>query len=332
MDVSYYVLEDAEDVWAEEKISPVPFPPEPQYYRRVIPRGVIIEWDIGDPIAGNVASAFIGGKKLIPDPQSPLTASIAPFDITICSPVFKTINNNLMTVTPLSRINTEQAIELIYDGMEVMYSPGLLELLHCAVNKKIPAERMVSEFAKRSEYSFLHSTSKLLPILQTLVHNYEREQKALSLEKIRKLLDHDRYREALSYWKELYPFIKPDKETLKNLCRSSVDDTEQAIIDYISQHPERFLEPVKVLKNTRFAVLIPVIVKHRVAELENVYFKKTKSGTYRSNLSKTYYGRLILRHLYGRANVQITEDRMKVLNQYVEMILKKSKELLSGEK
>ncbi len=297
IDIHVKIHAKAESTWRGKKVKPQPLNNTTTYSLLVPTDKVLIEWDIDDPIGGEILRAKEGNNHIIPDPNSPLTKILNPFDITICEPDLNYVSENIYTIRPIRIVSPEQAIEGIYKGVKVISSAGPLKILELALNKEINVDALEKQYEIYRDVNFIPSAKPVIEILDTIVRQYAESERS---RRFNDLLDviKTNSKQVKKIWKEVFPlFDSIPTSVIPNLIKKSIEDTELAIMEYIEKNPAAFDKHVRTLEKTKFSKLIPSIVNFRIQELKNVKFKPQDDGTFKTNLGKSFYGKLILSQL-----------------------------------
>lgn len=296
---------------------------------------MIVEWDLNRGLErGSLVSAMHKGISIFPDPTSALSFEIQPFELVVCDSNPVMVSGSTQIHKPLQKINLKDAISAIKNGVPVICKYRPLDLLSSGDLEKID-----KGIKKCEEYGFIEDLTPLRGSLESLKLKIEKKKK---LEKFQELKKSDKldksavlklFREEvekLQYLNKILPLEWKADDLL--LSAFKVAEDYNSAIDYIhSKLKDKILEvfkkedsknpyDVKILQNTEFEYLIPIVIAGRISALKSAKIIE-KNGKYDIlDIKNTTYGYKLVKELKLSRKRYLSEEEFSELDRLLKMI------------
>ncbi|MFQ6062030.1 MAG: hypothetical protein ACE5J9_02505 [Methanosarcinales archaeon] len=296
---------------------------------------MIVEWDLNRGLErGSLVSAMHKGISIFPDPTSALSFEIQPLELVVCDSNPVMVSGSTQIHKPLQKINLKDAISAIKNGVPVICKYRPLDLLSSGDLEKID-----KGIKKCEEYGFIEDLTPLRDSLENLKLKIEKKKK---LEKFQELKKSDKleketalklFREEfvkLQYLNKILPLEWKADDLL--LSAFKVAEDYNSAIDYIhSKLKDKILEvfkkedfknpyDVKILQNTEFEYLIPIVVAGRISALKSAKIIE-KNGKYDIlDIKNTTYGYKLVKELKLSRKRYLSEEEFLELDRLLKMI------------
>jgi len=280
---------------------------------------MLIEWDLAQkPILGNYICQFSDGF-LIPDSNHPLTHEIKPFDLILCKTTPIAIKaGNIKIVRPLRRINIKTAIELVWEGIEFVSTYIPFEIITELKEYQIDELDAYDKIDERFKKSFLpkkESVRKYFSnfiqskILKELNKTYLKIiQKPNYKKKVLRIIGFERHSKIFTDPSYLTGFRSNSlqKQSLQELKLDFKRFVSLKLSELIKSNQLELIN-IKSLKRfptfKKWSVKVIYMLKQ---ELLNCKLYKNNDTSYDIHeLSKNYYGKMLLNHTEKVSNSQI---------------------------
>ena len=279
----------------------------------------LIEWDLAQkPLLGSYICQFSDGF-LIPDNNHPLTHEIKPFDLILCTTTPIAIKaGNIKIIRPLRRINIKTAIELVWEGIDFVSTYIPFEIITELKEYQMDELDAYDKIDERFKTSFLPKKESIRKyfsdfiqrkILKELNKTYIKIiQKPNYKNKVLRIIGFERHSKIFTTTSVLKGF---ETNTLK---KQSLQELKLDFKKFIS------LKLSEIIKSNRLGLIdikelkqFPTFKKWTVKviymlkqQLLNCKIYKINDSSYDIHeLSKNYYGKMILNHTEKVSNSQI---------------------------
>ena len=298
----------------------------------------LIEWDLAqNPILGSYICQFYDGF-LIPDNNHPLTHEIKPFDLILCMKTPIAIKaGNIKIIRPLRRINIKTAIELIWEGIEFVSTYIPFEIITELKEYKIDELDAYDKIDERFKTSFLPKKESIRryfsdfiqsKILKELNKTYLKIiQQPNYKNKVLRIIGFERYAKIFTnpFYLNEFKSNTLKKQSLKELKIDFKKFVSLKLSELIKTKQLESID-IKALKQfpsfKKWSVKVIYMLKQ---QLLNCKIYKINDGTYDIHeLSKNYYGRMIINHTEKTSNSQIiskTPGKLIVTDKCYENLL-----------
>jgi hypothetical protein len=281
----------------------------------------LIEWDLAQkPILGSYISQFSDGF-LIPDSNHPLTHEIKPFDLILCRKTPIAIKaGNVKIIRPLRRINIKTAIELVWEGIDFVSTYIPLEIITELKEYKIDELDTYDKIDEKFSKSFLPKKENVRrhfsdfiqgKILKELNKTYLKIIKTPNYKKkVLRIIGFERHSKIFTIPNFLNDFQN------WSLIKQSLHELKLEFKKFIS------LKLSEVIKNDQLDIInlkalkqFPTFKKWTLKiiyqlkqQLQDCVIKKMSPNSYNlQELSKSYYGKMILNQIEKVSSSQILE-------------------------
>ena len=279
----------------------------------------LVEWDlVQKPILGSYISQFSDGF-LIPDSNHPLTHEIKPFDLILCmkSPIAIKAGN-IKIVRPLRRINIKTAIELVWEGIEFVSTYIPFEIITQLKEYQIDELDAYDKIDERLKKSFLLKKESVRKYFSNFIQNKILKelnktylkiiQKPNYKKKVLRIIGFERHSKIFTNPSYLNGFKSNSlkKQSLQELKLDFKKFVSLKLSELIKSNQLESID-IKSLKQfptfKKWTVKVIYMLKQ---QLLNCKIYKINDSSYDiRELSKNYYGKMILNHTEKVSDSQI---------------------------
>ncbi|MHA1335371.1 MAG: hypothetical protein ACTSPW_06420 [Promethearchaeota archaeon] len=289
---------------------------------------ILIEWDlVKTPILGSHIYQIKEGY-IIPDFSQILTYELQPFDLTICLKKPIAIKSeNVRILKPIMKVSVENAINLIYKGMDFIASYLPFSVILDLKNQKIDELKAWEIINEKSEQLFSPKKDAFRKHFKNFIQKLINEdfndfyQKLLKNEKknkakILKLIGFEHYSEIFNSNLALNNFKRKSlkRDSLEKLKIDFKNFIAKKIVNIMKSKKYDMLNIHKLKKFPEFRDLTIKIISDLRNELESCKIRKISKFRYDvSELEKNYYGKKILKD----SNIEIIEKEIANKKQFL---------------
>jgi len=280
---------------------------------------MLIEWDLAQkPILGNYICQFSDGF-LIPDSNHPLTHEIKPFDLILCKTTPIAIKaGNIKIIRPLRRINIKTAIELVWEGIEFVSTYIPFEIITELKEYQIDELDAYDKIDERFKKSFLPKKESVRKyfgnfiqrkILNELNKTYLKIiQKPNYKKKVLRIIGFERHSKIFKDPSYLTGFKSNSliKQSLQELKLDFKKFVSLKLSELIKCNQLELIDIKSLKKFPTFKKWSVKVIHMLKQELLNCSIHKINDTSYDIHeLSKNYYGKMLLNHTEKVSNSQI---------------------------
>jgi hypothetical protein len=279
----------------------------------------LIEWDLAQkPMLGSYICQFSDGF-LIPDNNHPLTHEIKPFDLILCMSTPIAIKaGNVKIVRPLRRINIKTAIELVWEGIDFVSTYIPFEIITELKEYQIDELDAYDKIDERFKSSFLPKKESVRnyfsdfiqsKILKELNKTYLKIIKAPKYKKkVLRIIGFERHSKIFTNPSYINGF------KTNSLIKQSLHELKLDFKKYVSLKLSELIKnnqlesiDIKSLKKfptfKKWTIKIIYLLKQQLLQCKIYKINDTSYDIH--ELSKNYYGKMILNHTEKGSSSQI---------------------------
>ncbi len=296
---------------------------------------MIIEWDLAKkPIQGSLVTAY-GSQIIIPDQNNPLFHDLKPFDLCYVKKDPVKIEGNLIKIINIiTKCSYKDAINSVSKGMEFVEGFYPLSLILKVLNKEInpfTADEIVINNPNRS---FIPNYSIFVKEFRKFLLNFISKERKFIFEelKLEPKIKVNQVLTLLNLKNELAGLDLPYLEIIQKILDEKIEIREfkSKFITEVHIYVKDLLEKkqigatdvidLKKLKNTPYFKYSNKILEIRKLEFENAEIIKMEDLYNISELSKTYYGKTIVKILKIGLKQTVKPDMFKKIRDFAEKL------------
>ena len=279
----------------------------------------LIEWDLAQkPMLGSYICQFSDGF-LIPDNNHPLTHEIKPFDLILCMSTPIAIKaGNVKIIRPLRRINIKTAIELVWKGIDFVSTYIPFEIITELKEYQIDELDAYDKIDERFKSSFLPKKESVRnyfsdfiqsKILKELNKTYLKIIKTPNYKKkVLRIIGFERHSKIFTNPSYINGF-KTNSLIKQSLHELKLDFKKFVSLKLSELIKNNQLESIDIKSLKRFPTFkkwtIKIIYLLKQQLLQCKIYKINDTSYDIHELSKNYYGKMILNHTEKGSSSQI---------------------------
>lgn len=279
----------------------------------------LIEWDLAQkPMLGSYICQFSDGF-LIPDNNHPLTHEIKPFDLILCMSTPIAIKaGNVKIIRPLRRINIKTAIELVWEGIDFVSTYIPFEIITELKEYQIDELDAYDKIDERFKSSFLPKKESVRnyfsdfiqsKILKELNKTYLKIIKTPNYKKkVLRIIGFERHSKIFTNPSYINGF-KTNSLIKQSLHELKLDFKKFVSLKLSELIKNNQLESIDIKSLKRFPTFkkwtIKIIYLLKQQLLQCKIYKINDTSYDIHELSKNYYGKMILNHTEKGSSSQI---------------------------